>query len=80
MNPFRSTAKARAAKRRHEQLMAAAGHLISREITSGFRTPQYEATAKDLVALAFGRHQLAVDEAEADRYLNAARVEKGVTR
>ncbi|WP_120680580.1 hypothetical protein [Streptomyces hoynatensis] len=80
MNPFRSVAKARAARRRHEQLMAAAGRLISRKITSGFRTPQYEATTADLIALAFGRHQLTIDETEADRYIAAARAEKGVTR
>lgn len=86
MNPFvtdqeRAEERRREVEsRRHRQLMAVANRLIDREASSGYLSPKYEANAKDLVALAFGRHQLTVDEAEADRYLNAARAEKGVTR
>lgn len=71
---------ARAQKRRHTQLRTIAERLVSRQILSGALEPKYTATTGDVIALAFGRHQLTVDEGEAARYLEAARVEKGVTR
>ncbi|MET9016881.1 hypothetical protein ABZX74_39395 [Streptomyces olivaceoviridis] len=54
---------------RHQRLM----HLAS-VLVNPFERP---AVAADLVALAFGRHQMEVTEEEAARYLDAARVERG---
>ncbi|MET8861104.1 hypothetical protein [Streptomyces sp. NPDC004579] len=54
---------------RHQRLMSLASIL----------TDPFGQTAApvDLVALAFGRHQMEVTEEEAARYLDAARVDRG---
>ncbi|MER6103707.1 hypothetical protein ABT115_15620 [Streptomyces sp. NPDC001832] len=56
--------------RRHARLMRAADSLIFGKDTEAL-------TAGDLIALAFGRFQLRIDEAEAVDYLNAGLVRRG---
>ncbi|MEV6165705.1 hypothetical protein AB0L71_28095 [Streptomyces sp. NPDC052052] len=58
---------------RHARLMRAADSLIYGQDTK-------ELTAADLIALAFGRYQLRIDETEAVDYLNAGLVRRGRTR
>jgi hypothetical protein len=54
---------------RHQRLMRLPSILVN---------PCEQAAAPaDLVALAFGRHQMEVTEEEAARYLDAARVDRG---
>ncbi|MGP9023207.1 hypothetical protein ACT1U9_32985 (plasmid) [Streptomyces sp. BR1] len=68
-------------KRRHLQLMRLARHLIGecqrRRILG--RPGPIKAAPDDLIALAFGR-QIQLDQDEALRYLDSARVEKGLNR
>ncbi|MEU5483508.1 hypothetical protein [Streptomyces mirabilis] len=54
---------------RHQRLLRLASVLVS--------PLQLPATPADLVALAFGRHQMEVTEEEAARYLDAALVDRG---
>jgi len=54
---------------RHQRLLRLAAVLVS--------PLQLPAAPADLVALAFGRHQMEVTEEEAARYLDAARVDRG---
>ncbi|MCX5345898.1 hypothetical protein [Streptomyces atratus] len=58
---------------RHARLMRAADSLIFGQDTEAL-------AAGDLIALAFGRYQLRIDEAEAVDYLNAGLVRRGHTR
>lgn len=64
------------AKARHRRLMNAACHLI-REASISSPTDPSRVTPDELAALAFARHQMAIDSAEAIQYLNAARVARG---
>ncbi|MFB7852916.1 hypothetical protein ACFC34_38690 [Streptomyces sp. NPDC056053] len=57
------------ANRRHARLMRAADFLILGQDTEAL-------VASDLVALAFGRYQLRIDEAEAVDYLNVGLVRR----
>jgi hypothetical protein len=66
---FAKKRQQRAEKLRHQQLLDAAKKLVD-----PFEQP---ASPADLVALAFGRHQMEVTEEEAARYLDAARVAQG---
>lgn len=61
------------ANRRHARLMRAADSLIYGQDTEAL-------VADDLVALAFGRYRLRIDEAEAVDYLNAGLVHRGHPR
>ena len=73
MSKFEKYREARRAHRRHTRLMRAADHLI-------FGKPDAQLAAADLIALAFGRHQLRITEAEAVDYLNAGLVRRDRTR
>ncbi|MEW9521780.1 hypothetical protein [Streptomyces tubercidicus] len=72
-------------RQRHQKLMRVAHSLLSaavvrRREASLYHTPTpADVTAQDVIAYAFGRHQLNVDLEEAQRYLNAARVSRGET-
>ncbi|MGS2588072.1 hypothetical protein [Streptomyces hebeiensis] len=59
------------ARLRHRRLMVAAAHLV-RSATRETGQPH----PADLIALAFGR-RLTLDAAEAQRYLDAVRAERG---
>ncbi|MEU8740629.1 hypothetical protein [Streptomyces halstedii] len=58
---------------RHARLMRAADFLIFDHDTD-------ELAAADLIALAFGRYQIRITEAEAVEYLNAGLVRRGHAR
>ncbi|MFF3256495.1 hypothetical protein ACFYWP_37190 [Actinacidiphila glaucinigra] len=58
------------ARKRHHLLMRAAFDIVG-ALGAAPTTPA------DLVSLAFGRHRIEIDEEEADRYMRAARVERG---
>jgi hypothetical protein len=60
------------ARVRHDQLIYLAGRLVS-----GALREETAASPRDLRALAFGEYQLDIDEEEAARYLDAARVQHG---
>lgn len=69
MSKFKKYREARNTNRRHARLMAAADHLI-------YGRNAEEVSAADLIALAFGRHQIRITEAEAVDYLNAGLVRR----
>ncbi|QHC33912.1 hypothetical protein [Streptomyces sp. HF10] len=64
---------------RHQRLMRLASVLVDRTILASVLVSSVgrPANPADLVALAFGRHQMEVTEEEAARYLDAALVERG---
>ncbi|MER5211975.1 hypothetical protein ABT063_15680 [Streptomyces sp. NPDC002838] len=64
----------RAEDRRHRQLMHAAQHVISRRALD---SDIAQATPAEVVALAFGRHALRIEDTEALDYLNAVLAERG---
>lgn len=64
----------KAADRRHHQLLCAANDVVSRRALLG----QVEhTTPAEIVAIAFGRYELRIDEDEALDYLNAVLAERG---
>ncbi|NUP42345.1 MAG: hypothetical protein HOY76_36270 [Streptomyces sp.] len=63
-----SIRRTRAQRRRHRHLLTIAAHVL-RSYTN--------ASPDQVVALAFGRHGLRIETAEALDYLNAARAERG---
>lgn len=71
---LKKRAARRASARTHQQLMAAAHHVVSR---SALELGVEQARAAEVVALVFGRHALRIDESEALDYLNAVLAERG---
>lgn len=63
-----------AAGRRHRQLMRAASDVVRRHYLLG---EAENATPAEIVAVAFGRHELRIDVDEALDYLNAVLAERG---
>lgn len=63
-----------ATARRHRQLLRAASDVVSRHSLLG-ETPN--ADPAEIVAVAFGRHELRIDADEALDYLNAVLAERG---
>ncbi|MEU0587246.1 hypothetical protein [Streptomyces sp. NPDC006132] len=64
----------KAADRRHRQLLRAANHVVSRRALNG----QIEqADPAEIIAIAFGRYELRIDDDEALDYLNAVLAERG---
>lgn len=64
------------ARQRHNKLMRVTHTLLSDAFVSVSRRPA-DITAADVVALAFGHYRIELDLAEAQRYLDAARVSRG---
>ncbi|GGR45820.1 hypothetical protein [Streptomyces netropsis] len=67
------------ARKRHIRLMNVASHLV-REAESrlmGEPSRVTAVTAVEVATLAFGRHELRIEEAEATDYLAAALVDRG---
>ncbi|WP_217553102.1 hypothetical protein [Streptomyces sp. GbtcB6] len=58
----------RTENRRHRALMSVADHVVSRHVIAG---DSEQATTGEIIALAFGRHQLRITHAEALDFLNA---------
>ncbi|MFJ6608210.1 hypothetical protein [Streptomyces lydicus] len=65
-------------RQRHQKLMRVAHHLLKQAYLyrSGGTA---DVTAQDVVAYAFGCHQLEIDLDEAQKFLDAARVSRGET-
>ncbi|WP_328743582.1 hypothetical protein OG436_39310 (plasmid) [Streptomyces caniferus] len=66
----------RLARQRHNRLMSAAEHLIREAVLKPTTSPE-QVTATQVACLAFARHEMRIDEAEAADYLAAALVERG---
>lgn len=64
----------RVENRRHGQLLAAARHIVGRRIVE---LNVQDVEPAEVVALAFGRYGLRIDEGEALDYLNADLAERG---
>lgn len=64
------------ARQRHHKLMRAARHLLHDAFISITREPA-DITAQDVVAYAFGNYRIDLDLDEAQRFLDAARVDRG---
>lgn len=71
---FEKRAARRAEDRRHQQLLRIAQHIVSR-VTLERRIEDIDVA--EIVAVAFGRHQLRITEDEALDYLNAVLAERG---
>ncbi|SHL74641.1 hypothetical protein [Streptomyces yunnanensis] len=73
------------ARQRHQKIMRVAHHLLReaadrrRPESLRYNPAAVDVTAQDVVAFAFGRHQLDVDVDEAQKFLDAARVSRGET-
>lgn len=63
-------------RQRHYRLMTAAVHLV-RETELRISAEPEHVTYEQVAALAFGRHQIRVEESEAADYLAAALVSRG---
>ncbi|GGV13741.1 hypothetical protein [Streptomyces spectabilis] len=72
---LKKTRARRAAAVRHRQLLDTAERVVRRHILEG--QSGSDATPAEMVALAFGRLALHIDEDEARDYLNAVLVERG---
>ncbi|MFD5398581.1 hypothetical protein ACFWJW_30770 [Streptomyces sp. NPDC127097] len=66
----------RLARQRHVRLMSVAEHLIREAVLKPTTSPE-QVTAMQVACLAFARHEMRIDEAEAADYLAAALVERG---
>jgi hypothetical protein len=65
------------ARQRHQRLMRAAHRLLANAAVLG--TDNYDNVTPDhLISLVFGRYGLDTDSDEAQRYLSAARVSRGL--
>lgn len=64
------------ARQRHQRLMRAAHHLLRGAFLAYPFKPR-TVTADDFTAYVFGRHQIDLTPADAQRYLEAARVSRG---
>lgn len=64
------------ARQRHQKLMRAAHHLLREAWLNPDRNPA-DITAADVTAYAFGQYRIALDQEEAQLYLDAARVARG---
>ncbi|MEW2272157.1 hypothetical protein [Streptomyces griseofuscus] len=70
---FKSTGRRRAFHQ-HQRLMRVAFKVVSRHAICG---DSNTASTAEIVALAFGEHQLRITETEALNYLNAALADRG---
>ena len=66
-----------AARQRHQRLMRAAHHLLAQ--ATGISIDRFDNVTPDhLISYVFGRYELDIDSPEAQRYLSAARVSRGL--
>ncbi|RSN13762.1 hypothetical protein DMH25_08205 [Streptomyces sp. WAC 01325] len=71
---FKDIRARKAADRRHRQLLRAANDVVSRRSLAGTID---DIDPAEIVAIAFGRHELRIDVDEALDYLNAILAERG---
>lgn len=74
MSILKKHAARRTAARRHQSLMSAARHILSRHAIEGTVT---RIDPAEIVALTFGQHAIRITESEAIEYLNAVLADRG---